>query len=67
MSENQLKKSQSHVASPHPLRRGMGRYTKCLSYGSITANCTIIVQIFGCKTKSLKNVFKHGSIKETMR
>ena len=51
MSENQLKKSQSNVASPHPIRRGMGRYTKCSSYGSITANGTIIVQIFGCKTK----------------
>ena len=26
MSENQLKKSQSCVASPHPLRQGMGLY-----------------------------------------
>ena len=30
MSENQVKESQSRVASPHPLRRGMGLYITCV-------------------------------------
>ena len=70
MSENQVQKSQSYVVSPHPLKRGMGRYhwPMCKPYlllalkklNSDILEVTILVNILegSCEIKAINSISK---------